>query len=221
MKARVVLLVPIKPLSRAKTRLRASAPSGGRSLAEHMDLVLAMAVDTVVAARGAAGVAGVAAITSDRRVITAMTELGVETILEPGQLGLNDALDLGSRTVRATRPEVQIGALNADLPSLCPAELSAALRLAAGRHAFCRDRAGTGTTLLLAGRGQDLDPRFGPWSASAHLTSGATELSGPWPSLRCDVDTESDLAVASSIGLGAQTRWRLAALAQSQGQTGS
>ncbi len=117
MKARVVLLVPIKPLSRAKTRLRASAPSGGRSLAEHMDLVLAMAVDTVVAARGAAGVAGVAAITSDRRVITAMTELGVETILEPGQLGLNDALDLGSRTVRATRPEVQIGALNADLPS--------------------------------------------------------------------------------------------------------
>jgi len=221
MKAPLVLLVPIKPLSMAKTRLRASPAAGGRSPGAHMALVLAMAVDTVAAARAAAGVAQVVAITSDDRVIRAMTEAGVETILETGQMGLNEALDLGSRTMHARRPELQIGALNADLPSLRPAELSAAVHMAAGRHEFCRDRSGTGTTLLLAGMGEDLGPRFGPWSASAHLAGGATELTGHWPSLRCDVDTESDLGVASSLGLGPQTQSMLDALARSHAHTGS
>ena len=219
MKAPLVLLVPIKPLSMAKTRLRASP--GGRSPGAHMALVLAMAMDTVAAARAAAGVAQVVAITSDDRVIRAMTEAGVQTILETGQMGLNEALDLGSRTLHARRPELQIGALNADLPSLRSAELSAAVHLAAGRHAFCRDRSGTGTTLLLAALGENLTPRFGPWSASAHLATGATELTGHWPSLRCDVDTESDLAVASSLGLRAQTQSMLATLVGGLPHTGS
>jgi len=217
----VVLLIPIKPLSMAKTRLRASAATGGRSPGAHMALVLAMAMDTVAAARAAAGVAQVVAVTSDDRVIRAMTEAGVETILETGLTGLNEALDLGSRTVLTARPEVQDGALNADLPALRPAELSAAVHLAAGRHAFCRDRSGTGTTLLLAGLGEDLAPRFGPWSASAHLAGGATELTGDWPSLRCDVDTESDLGVASYLGLGPQTQSMFGTLEGSHAHTGS
>jgi 2-phospho-L-lactate guanylyltransferase len=221
MKAPLVLLVPIKPLSMAKTRLRASRGAGGRSPGAHMDLVLAMAMDTVAAARAAAGVARVVAITSDDRVIRAMAETGVGTIRETGLMGLNEALDLGSRTMHARNPALQIGALNADLPSLRSAELSAAVHLAAGRRAFCRDRSGTGTTLLLAGLGENLAPRFGPWSASAHLATAATELPGHWPSLRCDVDTESDLAVASSLGLGAQTQSMMATLVGGLPHTGS
>lgn len=210
MRAPVVLLVPIKPLALAKTRLRTSPATAGRSPSAHMALVLAMAMDTVTAARAAPGIARVVVITSDDRITREMTEAGVETIVEPGAMGLNAALALGSRTLHSRDPEVQIGALNADLPSLRSAELSAAVHLAAGRHAFCRDRSGTGTTLLLAGAGTELAPRFGPWSASAHLATGAAELPRRWPSLRCDVDTETDLAIASHLGLGPETRSMLA-----------
>lgn len=217
----VVLLVPIKPLVLAKSRLRASPAAGGRIPAAHMALVLAMAMDTVVAARAAAGVGEVVVVTSDAHVTQAMTEAGVETIKETGVMGLNEALTMGSRAIHTRRPEVQIGALNADLPSLRPVELASALYLAAGRRAFCRDRSGTGTTLLLGGVRKSLDPRFGRWSASAHLASGAIELSGHWPSLRCDVDTESDLAVASSLRLGSQTQLTLAAFATDHAHTGS
>lgn len=210
MQAPVVLLVPVKPLALAKTRLRTSPGAAGRTPAAHMALVLAMAMDTVTAARAAPGIARVVVITSDDRITHAMAEAGLETIGERGVMGLNEALVLGSQTLHRRDPDLQLGALNADLPSLRPAELSAAVRLAAGTHAFCRDRSGTGTTLLLAGVGEELAPRFGPWSASAHAASGATELTGRWPSLRCDVDTETDLAIAAQLGVGPETRSRLA-----------
>ncbi|HET9256225.1 MAG TPA: 2-phospho-L-lactate guanylyltransferase, partial [Pseudonocardiaceae bacterium] len=69
-------------------------------------------------------------------------------------------------------------------------------------RAFCADRAGTGTTLLLAPPGRALEPGFGPGSAAAHHASGARELTGDWPGLRCDVDTREDLAHARELGLG-------------------
>lgn len=221
MDAPVVLLVPIKPLHLAKSRLRATATFGGRSPAGHMDLVLAMAGDTIAAARAADAVSEVVVITSDDRVIRCMAKAGVESILEPGPMGLNEALGLGFRTIDARSPGRLIGALNADLPALRPRDLSAAIRLGAGRRAFCRDRLGTGTTLLLAGRGEDLTPRFGPWSASAHAATGAIDLPGSWPSLRCDVDTENDLESALQLGLGEETRSLLATTAARQARTGS
>jgi 2-phospho-L-lactate guanylyltransferase len=221
MTAPVVLLVPIKPLTMAKTRLRASPGATNRASEAHMALVLAMAMDTVAAASAAAGVAQVVAITSDELVTRAMNEAGVETIQEIGLMGLNPALELGSRTMRTRVPGLQIGAVNADLPALRPSELSSALYLAAGRHAFCRDRSGTGTTLLLAGLGEDLDPHFGPWSAAAHLATGAIDLPGHWPSLRCDVDTESDLVIASHLRLGPQTQGIVAALEETHAHFGS
>jgi 2-phospho-L-lactate guanylyltransferase len=207
--APVVLLVPIKPLAVAKSRLRASQ-KGGRTPAAHRALVLAMALDTIAAAKTTRGVAKVVVVTSDDQVIREVSRLDVETIAEAGQMGLNEALDMGARVLRSSQPAIQIGALNADLPALQPAELSAALRQAAGHRAFSRDRHGTGTTLLLGAVGEDLAPRFGHWSASAHAASGATELTGRWPSLRCDVDTESDLSAAAELQLGAWTRSVLA-----------
>jgi 2-phospho-L-lactate guanylyltransferase len=207
--APVVLLVPVKPLAVAKSRLRAS-PKDGRAPAAHRALVLAMALDTIAAAKTTRGVAKVVVVTSDDQVIREVSRLDVETIAEAGQMGLNEALDMGARVLRSSQPGIQIGALNADLPALRPAELSAALRQAAGHRAYSRDRHGTGTTLLLAAVGDDLAPRFGPWSASAHAASGASELIGRWPSLRCDVDTESDLSAAANLRLGARTRSFLA-----------
>ena len=128
-------------------------------------------------------------------------------------VGLNAAYDRGAATLRARDPAVAVGALQADLPALRPAELDSAIAAAAalGGRAFTADADGTGTTFLLATTGVDLDPRFGGGSAARHAASGAVALDGRWPGLRRDVDTPADLAAARTLGLGAHT---LAALGE-------
>ncbi|HUQ61105.1 2-phospho-L-lactate guanylyltransferase [Lentzea sp.] len=198
MRDEVDLLVPVKTLDRAKTRL--TSATGGDPVS-HAALALALAMDTVSAAVATPGVRRVVTITSDPAVASEMAALGVESLPEPGEPGLNAALAHGARTLRSAR----IGALQADLPALKPAELQAALEAALHRRAFVPDRQGTGTTLLLAAPGGELDPRFGVGSAGHHRISGAVPLTGAWPSLRCDVDTEEDLRLAMGLGLGAHT----------------
>lgn len=208
----VDLLVPVKALAQAKTRLVGAADGGVGEPEAHARLALALARDTVAAAAGAATVRQVIAICSDERVRAALAEDGVLTIPDEPAAGLNAALRHGETRLRAGRLTVAVGALQGDLPALRPEELDRAIRdgLATGRRAFCRDRSGTGTTLLLAPSWLPLEPRFGPGSASAHRAAGAQELPGCWPGLRCDVDTQDDLAVARNLGLGRFTRAALA-----------
>jgi 2-phospho-L-lactate guanylyltransferase len=95
--------------------------------------------------------------------------------------------------------------LSSDLPALRPDELAAALGAAlAVPRAFVADAHGTGTTLLTGVR-TDLCPRFGPDSARAHRASGAVELTGSWPGLVRDVDTDADLRAAVALGAGSRT----------------
>ena len=200
----VDLLVPIKPLARAKTRLRDAADDR----AAHGRLVVALARDTLAAAAAAALVRRVVAVCSDGLVRRILAMDGVEAVAdEPGD-GLNSVLRYGEALLRSADLATAVAAMPADLPALRPHELDSALRdaLATGDRAFCADQAGTGTTLLLAPPGHALAPRFGPGSAVAHRTGGARELAGHWPGLRCDVDTGADLARARELGLGRFTR---------------
>jgi 2-phospho-L-lactate guanylyltransferase len=204
----VDLLVPVKPLHRAKRRLLGAADGGAGDPRAHARLALALARDTLAAAAAARTVRHLVVITSDPVVLAALARDGVRTVPDEPGSGLNPALRHGERTLRADDPAAAIGVLQADLPALRPAELEAAVlaALAGGGRAFCPDRAGTGTTLLLAAPGHALDPRFGAGSAAAHRAAGAGELTGDWPGLRCDVDTGADLAVARRLGLGPRTR---------------
>jgi 2-phospho-L-lactate guanylyltransferase len=70
--------------------------------------------------------------------------------------------------------------------------------------AFVADMVHTGTTLYTAPLASFL-PRFGPGSRLAHLGSGARELEGAAPGLRCDVDDLDDLRRAQELGVGAHT----------------
>ncbi|MFL6141407.1 MAG: 2-phospho-L-lactate guanylyltransferase [Labedaea sp.] len=195
---RVDLIVPVKRLDRAKSRLRGAVD-------EHVALVLALLLDTVTAATQAPGVRRVLVVCEDARVPAALRGTGVECVDERGLPGLNPALEFGASVLRAGDPHGAVGALQADLPALRSADLGAALREADGRRAFCADRAGTGTTLLLSAPGQPLDARFGTGSARSHQDGGALPIRAPVPSLRCDVDTDEDLAVATGLGLGPRT----------------
>ncbi|WP_424923957.1 2-phospho-L-lactate guanylyltransferase [Actinophytocola oryzae] len=191
----VDLVVPIKNLDRAKSRLRGAVP-----VEQHADLVLALLLDTVTAALTSAGVRRVLVICEDKRVPDALAGTGVECLVERGLPGLNAALSFGAEHLRT--PGGTVGALQADLPALRPADLAGAIAEADGRRAFSADRPGTGTTLLLAHPGEALTPRFGPGSAQAHEATGARQVGAGLASLRCDVDTEDDLAVAEGLGLG-------------------
>ncbi|HEY6424094.1 MAG TPA: 2-phospho-L-lactate guanylyltransferase [Pseudonocardiaceae bacterium] len=206
------LLVPVKRLASAKTRLRGAADGGTGAPEAHARLALALARDSLAAVVGAAVVRRAVAICSDEVVRTALAVDGVEVIPDVPAAGVNPALRYGEAVLRAADPFATVAAMPADLPALRPEELEAALRsgLATGGRAFCADRGGAGTTLLLAPSGLPLEPHFGPGSAAAHRATGARELPSRWPGLRCDVDTAADLALARDLGLGQFTRAALA-----------
>jgi 2-phospho-L-lactate guanylyltransferase len=195
------VVVPAKRLAVAKTRLRPlTAVLGEHAGAGHDALVLALLADTVAAAIACAAVTEVVVVTDDAAAAEVVRALGARTVADVPDQGLNPALEHGARS--AAGP---VAALSSDLPALRPTELSAALA-AAGEHsrAFVADAQGTGTTLLTA-VGVPLRPAFGPDSASAHLAGGAVALTGEWPGLLRDVDTDADLRAALALGAGPRT----------------
>ncbi|CCB77087.1 MULTISPECIES: 2-phospho-L-lactate guanylyltransferase [Streptomycetaceae] len=198
------LVVPLKPLTVAKSRLRGAAAAG---VVVRPPLALAFAQDTVAAALACPAVAGVTVVTDDPLAAPELAALGARVFPDAPGGGLNAALTHGARLVRAERPGASVAALNADLPALRPAELARALSVAGrARRAFVADAAGLGTTLLTASRGTDLSPAFEGPSRARHLASGAREIRLPdIDSLRRDVDTPADLRIALSLGVGPHT----------------
>lgn len=153
-------------------------------------------------------------VTDDRLAAATLSALGARVVPDVPDDGLNAALRYGAGLAAAHRPDAAVVALSADLAALRPSELTAALEQAAGHaRAFVADAQGTGTTLLSALPGHDLEPRFGIGSARAHSRHGAHALEGDWPTLRRDLDTPADLAVAACLGLGPATAAQLVLLA--------
>jgi len=195
------VLVPVKGLARAKTRL---SPLGG---ALRSELALAFARDTVTAAAACPRVGEVLAVTGDPRAQRALAELGASVVGgEPGT-GLNPALEYGAAAARLRSPGQGVCALSADLPALRPEELERALDDAARYpRSFVADTAGVGTTLYAAAPGAEFAPAFEGPSRRRHLRLGAVELSrADLPGLRRDADTPADLDAARGLGVGRYT----------------
>ncbi|MBM9503883.1 2-phospho-L-lactate guanylyltransferase [Actinacidiphila acididurans] len=196
------LVVPLKPLAVAKSRLAAAAGAVRPALA------LAFALDTVAAALGCAEVGAVTVVTDDPVAGAELAALGALVVADEPAAGLNAALRHGAGHSRRRAGDAPVAALNGDLPALRPAELGAVLRAAAGAgtRAFLADAAGTGTTLLAAPPGVDLSPAFGGPSRARHLATGAREITLPTvPTVRQDVDTPEDLRAAVLLGVGPRT----------------
>ncbi|MFF4157274.1 2-phospho-L-lactate guanylyltransferase [Streptomyces sp. NPDC001678] len=196
------LVVPVKPLAAAKSRLVAGAARlPGPALA------LAFALDTVGAALACGAVRDVAVVTADPLAGAELAALGARVLPEPPGGGLNAALAHGAHEVRRARPDAAVATLNADLPALRPGELGRVLEFAAGfPRAFLADAAGIGTTLLAAAPGRELSPAFEGASRARHRASGAREITlAGVDSVRRDVDTEQDLRAALALGVGPRT----------------
>jgi 2-phospho-L-lactate guanylyltransferase len=194
------VLVPLKQSLTAKSRLLGTT----RSDADHAELVHAMQLDTLDAVLALSThplLAGVAVVAQQLRV-RLPTE--IERLPDAGG-GLNAALAAAAADLAGRYPRDGVVALVGDLPALRSAELLDALAQAdQHRRSFVRDLAGTGTTLLAAASGTELNPLFGPDSASRHATSGAAELLAG-QSLRADVDSAEDLRRCLELGAGLLT----------------
>ncbi len=203
----IALIIAVKRLAAAKTRL---APVFSARTRE--SVVLAMLIDTLTAAGRVGSLGSITVVTPDDAAAAAATELGADVLADPTPEGhsdpLNNAIATAERAVADSFPNVVV--LQGDLPALQTQELTEAI--AAARHhrrSFVADRLATGTAALFA-FGATLDPQFGSDSSARHRRSGAIELTGAWPGLRCDVDTPDDLAAARRLGVGAATGRALA-----------
>ncbi|UMB68046.1 2-phospho-L-lactate guanylyltransferase [Mycobacterium paraterrae] len=210
----VGVIVAVKRLAAAKTRLASMFPAPVRQ-----DIVLGMLVDTLTAAARVSAVHSITVVTPDDVAAAAAVELGAAVIADPTPVGhldpLNNAITAAERVVSESVANVVV--LQGDLPSLQTQELAEAIAAArAHRRSFVADRLGTGTAALFA-FGSPLDPRFGLNSFERHKLSGAVELTGGWPGLRCDIDTPDDLAVARRLGLGPATHSAIEGLSHQAG----
>lgn len=198
----VGLIIAVKRLAAAKTRL---APVFSARTRE--GVVLAMLVDTLTAATRVRALRSITVITPDESAAAAAAELGAQVLADPTPDGdadpLNNAIVAAERMMAGSFANLVV--LQGDLPAMQPQELAEAIA-AARQHqrSFVADRLGTGTAAL-CGFGTALDPQFGADSSARHRRSGAVELTGAWPGLRCDVDTPADLAVARRLGVGPAT----------------
>ncbi|WP_067461523.1 2-phospho-L-lactate guanylyltransferase [Actinomadura macra] len=195
------LIVPVKVLARAKTRMSAAAGPHRR------DLALALAADTVAAALRCPRVGDVIVVTDDPLPAAELAALGARIVPDEPDAGLNPALVYGAGRGRELSPNTGTGALSADLPALRPEELAHVLDAAAlVPEAFVPDASGTGTTLYTARPGVPFSPAFGADSRTAHRARGARELLLPaTDSVRRDVDTPEDLRAALALGAGPRT----------------
>jgi len=202
-----VVVVPVKPAAQGKSRL-----AGLLTDDERADLVRAMALDTIAAARSASGVRRVVVVTADEPLREALGAAGGQpgTLVDEPATGpdpLNAAVRAGADRARRLEPDAGVAALLGDVPALEPDDLATALRDAAGHErSFVADASGTGTTLVTAAAGRDLDPYFGAGSARAHAGAGHVALAVPaGSSLRHDVDVPADLRAVEQRGAGPRT----------------
>ncbi|MGP3956061.1 2-phospho-L-lactate guanylyltransferase [Nonomuraea sp. 3N208] len=200
MSIRWSLVIPVKTLVAAKTRLAAATGPHRTKFA------VAVASDTVSAALACPAVARVIVVTADPAAAGPLGALGADVVPDPDR-GLNTALRTGAAHAARIAPGDAVGALQADLPALRPAELELALSAAAEfEQSFVPDAHDVGTTFYGVRPGVPFTPRFGGESRAKHLAGGAKELCVPdIDSLRRDVDTPDDLRAAVALGLGPHT----------------
>jgi 2-phospho-L-lactate guanylyltransferase len=189
------LLMPVKTLTLAKSRLGVSRPD------QREPLMRAFALDAITAAAAASSVGQVYVVTDEPGFEVG----GAVRLPDEGDGDLNRALHHAALRVRLLDPSTGVAAMCADLPCLEPDDLDAALAAGMTPRWFVADASRSGTTLLAAGPGVDLDPHFGAGSARRHEESGARPVRAELPTLRMDVDTEADLDAARRIGLGPHT----------------
>jgi len=202
-----VVVVPVKGSPDAKSRLGA--------MPERAALADAFALDTVAALVAAPAVERVFVVTGSPRLGALLAGIGAVIVVETpaasepatGETRLNAAIVQGITAARETYPDSHLAVMAGDLPALRAADVETAFAYAAEYpRSVVPDAEGSGTTALFARVGVELTPRFGLGSRAAHERAGHRVLAvSTSSSMRRDVDTPADLALAGALGFGPHT----------------
>lgn len=201
------VLLPVKQLTRAKTRMHLSF--GART-----SLVVAMLRDVIAAVRTPAAVRGVHIITRDTNVDRLARAEGIPAWTVSGAIGLNDELREAAARIHQTKPDDGVAVFLPDLPCLDAVTVAAVLGYAERAcPSYIPDFTGAGTTVLLAPPGVPMQPQFGTQSAAAHALDGKlVRTSDGHERAQRDVDTVDDLIAAVGQGVGQHTAAEACAL---------
>jgi 2-phospho-L-lactate guanylyltransferase len=197
-----VVLLPVKPPGRGKSRLG--------DLPRDV-LAAAFALDTAIACLATPSVERVLVVTDDARFASTLSALGCASIPDGVSHDLNASLRLAALEAARRWPDLVPVAMCADLPCLTSEDLELALAQQPGRPRFVADATGVGTTLYTAPLAE-FAPEFGFRSAALHEEAGAWPVEGELAGLRRDVDDVSDLEAAVRLGLGRHSAAAVAGL---------
>lgn len=184
-------IVPVKSLSRAKSRLHHD-PTVRR------DLARAFVADILDLLASHPSISRTVVVTKDGEVAELARRRGAEVLDESSESEsdpLNRAIEQGLRFADAHWPSDAAVVVFSDLVLLDADGLTQVLRAAEPHElAFVRDADGTGTTLVVAQRPVGVRTHYGPDSAERHRNAGFTELTGLADDVRRDVDDLTALA---------------------------
>ena len=198
MTERIVAIVPVGALERAKSRLGEVLDAE-----ERRDLVIALLERTLAATRDTPRVSETVVVTPDDEVASIARSAGARVIRQADR-GLNHGLD-EARAAAVDDGATALLVLPADLPEVSPAAIEDVLATLdvepAPLVAIVPDRHGRGTNSLLLAPPGVIDFAFGGDSRVAHrhaadaASTRIVELDGP---LSLDIDTPEDLLLVQT-----------------------
>lgn len=187
------VIIPVKPLKNAKSRLASVLLPE-----ERYDLAQAMLRHVLSVATAIQNVTGVLVISRDAKALAIARELGAKTLLEGTVSNLNPALMRATMVVKTWRADAVL-ILPADLPFVSVEDVRAIIDMGQDRSiVIATDRGLDGTNALLVRPPGALEYEYGAGSFARHVEQaegvGMRVLRYQSEQLSLDIDVPGDLA---------------------------
>lgn len=187
------IIMPVKPLLRAKSRLSAVLTPEQRE-----KLAMALFVRNLELLQNTPRIAGVLVVSRDTKVLAVARDFGMTTVQESGQPELNSALQRATDFLKTLGADAVL-ILPTDLPLLSRENIDEILDLGryTGSIVIAPDHEKDGTNALLVNPPGAISYHYGPASYARHRA--AAELEGldvklyESPRVAMDLDTPEDL----------------------------
>lgn len=193
------VIIPVKPLSRAKSRLaEVLSPDARARLSEFMFRRV------VTAVKATPGIAGALVVSRDQRALAIAREMGAHTVQESGNPELNTALTRATQVVIGWRGSAVL-VLPADLPLVTSEDVRAIADLGMfdSTVVIATDSAHDGTNALFIRPAGLIEYAYGVGSFSRHIAraeaAGATVKIYDSDRLALDIDMPADLELYRSL----------------------
>ncbi len=187
------IIMPVKPLLRAKSRLSAVLTPAQRE-----KLATLMLMRNLQLLKDLPNVAGILVVSRDTKVLAVARDYGVTTVQESGQPELNPALLRATDFLKTLNAKAVL-ILPTDLPLLAAEDVHNIIELGSysGTVVIAPDQEKDGTNALLVNPPGAITYHYGPASFARHRA--AAELEGldlkiyESPRVAVDIDTPEDL----------------------------